>query len=248
MTGRHVTPGPAALHQADHARRIWGSHRMASRVSVAVVAGLLGILAVGQFRGQAGAPALAGLSATDLTQLIANLTAGNDQLRAEITDLRDQAAHLTDAHNRGDTTVDELTGDLARIRAWAGLTAVSGQGIAITVRGRLGGDGVEDLINELRNAGAEAISVAGVRIVTGVVVAGAPGALSVENDAIGDAFEVRAIGSPQILTGTLTRTGGVIAQIATTYPDAQLTVTPVDLITLPATDRTLVPTHGQPRL
>ena len=248
MTGRHVSPGPSAPHQADHARRIWGFHRLASRVSIAVVAGLLGMLAVGQFRGQAGAPALAGLSATDLTQLIANLTTGNDKLRAEITDLRDQATHLSDAHDRGGTTVDELTGDLSRIRAWAGLTAVSGQGIAITVRGQLGGDGVEDLINELRNAGAEAISVDGVRVVTGVVVAGAPGALSVENNAIGDAFEIRAIGSPQILTGTLTRTGGVIAQIGATYPDAQLTVTPVDLLTLPATERSLVPAHGQPRL
>ena len=172
----------------------------------------------------------------------------HNKLRAEITDLRDQATHLTEAHDRGDTTVGELTSDLARIRAWAGLTPGSGQGSAITVRGQVGGDGVEDLINELRNAGAEAISVDGVRIVTGIVVAGAPGALSVENNAIGDAFEVRAIGSPQILTGTLTRTGGVIAQIGATYPDAQLTVTPVDMLTLPATDRTLVPAHGQPRL
>ena len=248
MTGRHVSPGPSVRHQADHARRIWGSYRLASRVSIVVVAALLGILAVGQFRGQAGAPALAGLSATDLTQLIGNLTSGNDKLRSEITDLRDQAAHLSDAHDRGDTTVGELTSDLARIRAWAGLTLVSGQGIAITVQGPVGGDGVEDLINELRNAGAEAISVDGVRIVTGVVVAGAPGSLSVENNAIGDAFEIRAIGSPQILTGTLTRTGGVIAQIGATYPEAQLTVTPVDTLTLPATDRTLVPAHGQPRL
>jgi uncharacterized protein YlxW (UPF0749 family) len=248
VTGRRVTPGQPGEHQADHARRIWGFHRLASRVSIAIVAGLLGILAVGQFRGQAGAPALAGLSATDLTQLIANLTAGNDELRAEITDLGDQASHLATAHDRGETTVDELTGDLARIRAWAGLSPVSGQGIAITVRGQIGGDGVEDLLNELRNAGAEAISVDGVRIVTGVVVAGAPGALSVENNAIGDAFEIRAIGSPQILTGTLTRTGGVIAQIGATYPDAQLTVTPVDTLALPATDRTLVPSHGQPRL
>jgi uncharacterized protein YlxW (UPF0749 family) len=248
VTGRRVTPGQPGQHQADHARRIWGFHRLASRVSIAIVAGLLGILAVGQFRGQAGAPALAGLSATDLTQLIANLTAGNDELRAEITDLGDQASHLATAHDRGETTVDELTGDLARIRAWAGLSPVSGQGIAITVRGQIGGDGVEDLLNELRNAGAEAISVDGVRIVTGVVVAGAPGALSVENNAIGDAFEIRAIGSPQILTGTLTRTGGVIAQIGATYPDAQLTVTPVDTLALPATDRTLVPSHGQPRL
>jgi uncharacterized protein YlxW (UPF0749 family) len=107
---------------------------------------------------------------------------------------------------------------------------------------------VEDLLNELRNAGAEAISVDGVRVVTGAVVAGAPGGLSVEDHAIGDSFEIRAIGSPQILTGTLTRTGGVIAQVAATYPGAELTVTPVMQQTLPATNRSLVPAHGQPRL
>ena len=177
-----------------------------------------------------------------------SLTTGNDQLLAEVADLQGQQSELTDAHDRGETTVDQLTADLARIRAWAGLTEVSGQGIAVIVRGRIGGDGVEDLVNELRNAGAEAISVDGVRIVTGVVVAGAPGSLSVENHAIGDSFEIRAIGSPQILNGTLTRTGGVIAQIGASYPDAQLTVTPADKLTLPATDRSLMPTNGKPRL
>ena len=248
MTDRHVDVQESATHQADHARRIWRADRLASRVSVAAVAGVLGVLAVGQFRGQSGAPALAGLSATELTQLIANLTAGNDQLRAEVTDLQGQETHLADAHERGETTVDELRADLARIRAWAGLTPVTGQGVAVVIQGPIGGEGVEELVNELRNAGAEAISVDGVRVVTGVVVAGAAGSLSVENSAIGDSFEIRAIGSPQILTGTLTRTGGVIAQVSATYPGVQLTVTPVDDLTLPATDRTLVPAHGQPRL
>jgi len=247
MTDRHVGSTHGA-HEGGHARRIPRADTLASRLTVAGVALLLGVLAVGQLRAQSGAPALAGLSATDLTQLIANLTTGNDELRAEVTDLQSQAAHLKDDHDRGETTVDELTADLARIRAWAGLTPVAGQGVAIVVRGRIGGDGVDDLLNELRNAGAEAISVDGIRVVTGVIVAGAPGALSVENHAIGDTFEIRAIGSPQILTGTLTRTGGVIAQIGATYPDAQLTVTPADQLTLPATDRTLVPTHGKPRL
>jgi len=215
---------------------------------VTLVAGLLGILVVGQFRGQAGVPGLSGLSATELTQLIANLTTGNNQLREEIGDLGRQEANLGAAQARGETSVDELHDDLARIRAWAGLTPVTGKGIAITVRGLIGGDGIEDLLNELRNAGAEAITVDGVRIVMGVVVAGAPGELSVENNPIGDAFEIRAIGSPQILTGTLTRTGGVIAQIATTYPDATLTVTPVDRLSLLATKRSLVPSDAEPRL
>jgi len=246
-TTRHVGSTHGA-HEGGHARRIPRADTPASRITVAAVAVLLGILAVGQLRAQSGAPALAGLSATDLTQLIANLTTRNDQLRAEVTDLDGQRSNLADAHDRGETTVDQLTADLARIRAWAGLTPVTGQGIAVIVRGPIGGDGVEDLLNELRNAGAEAISVDGVRIVSGVVVAGAPGALSVENHAIGDSFEIRAIGSPQILTGTLTRTGGVIAQIGAAYPVAQLTVTPADRLTLPATDRSLLPTHGQPRL
>ena len=248
MTWKRHVGSTHGAHEGGHARRIPRADTPASRLTVGAVAMLLGILAVGQLHAQSGAPALAGLSATDLTQLIANLTTGNDQLLAEVADLQGQQSELTDAHDRGETTVDQLTADLARIREWAGLTEVSGQGIAVIVRGRIGGDGVEDLVNELRNAGAEAISVDGVRIVTGVVVAGAPGSLSVENHAIGDSFEIRAIGSPQILNGTLTRTGGVIAQIGASYPDAQLTVTPADKLTLPATDRSLIPSNGKPKL
>ena len=222
--------------------------RSGSRLAVAAVAGLLGVLVVGQLRGQAGVPGLSALTATELTQLIANLTTRNDQLRTEIAGLERQQANLEEARNRGETTVDELTSDLDRIRAWAGLTPVTGQGIAITVTGPIGGDGIEELLNELRNAGAEAIAVDGVRVVAGTVVAGAAGALSVENAALGDAFEIRAIGSPQILTGTLTRTGGVIAQVGATYPDARLTVTPVEAMELPATERDLGPTDATPRL
>lgn len=219
-----------------------------NRWMVAAVAGLLGILVVGQLRGQAGVPGLSNLTVTELTQLIANLTAGNDQLRDEVGDLNSQEAKLKAAHDRGETTVGELTADLARIRAWAGLTAVSGQGIAITVNGPIGGDGVEELLNELRNAGAEAIAVDGIRVVAGVVVAGSPGQLSIVNSPLGDSFEIRAIGSPQILTGTLTRTGGVIAQVGATYPDARLGVTPVETMTLPATDIDLGPTDASPHL
>jgi uncharacterized protein YlxW (UPF0749 family) len=222
--------------------------RSNSRMAVALVAAILGVLVVGQLRGQAGVPGLSALSSTELTQLIANLNAGNDRLRDELGDLGRQEQKLTEARDRGQTTVGDLRSDLDRILAWAGLTPVTGQGISIFVSGPIGGDGVEELLNELRNAGAEALAVDGVRIVTGTVVAGAPGALSVENAAIGDQFEIRAIGSPQILTGTLTRTGGVIAQVGATYPDAQLTVTPLDTMTLAATDRDLTLTDATPRL
>jgi uncharacterized protein YlxW (UPF0749 family) len=243
-----MTSGPMSTARPGWDRRPSDPTRLASRLSVTGVALLLGFLVIGQLRGQAGVPGLSALSATELTQLIANLTSGNDDLRDEIAELQRQEAHLVDTRRRGETTVDELTADLERIRAWSGITPVSGQGIVISIQGPVGGDGVEDLLNELRNAGAEAIAVDGVRVVGGVVVAGTPGELSIENQAIGDAFEIRAIGSPQILTGTLTRTGGVIAQVGTTYPSARLTVTPIESMTLPATTRTAPPTYAQPRL
>jgi len=137
---------------------------------------------------------------------------------------------------------------VATLEAWAGLTAVTGPGVSVRISGEIDGGGVGGLLNELRNAGAEAISVEGVRVVSETVVFGTAGQLSVENVALPASFEIRAIGSPQILTGSLTRAGGVIAQLIATYPDAAISVTPLDVVEIPATERDLVPGHGRPSL
>jgi uncharacterized protein YlxW (UPF0749 family) len=218
------------------------------QLTIAAVAAILGILVIGQLRGQAAVPGLSTLSTQELTLVIANLNTRNEQLRTEIAGLEQQAASLQSARANGQTTVDQLQGDLARIEAWSGAIGLAGPGISIIVRGAIGGDGIEEVLNELRNAGAEAIAVADVRVVPGVVVAGAPGALSIENTSLGDVFEIRAIGSPEILVGTLTRAGGVIAQVGATYPDARLSVTPLETVALPASTRNLIPSDGQPRL
>jgi uncharacterized protein YlxW (UPF0749 family) len=222
--------------------------RPANQLTIGVVAAILGLLVVGQLRGQAAVPGLANLSAQELTSLIANLNTRNEQLRNEVAGLEQQAAVLDSAKANGETTVGQLRSDLLRIEAWSGAIGLSGPGIVVSVRGPIGGDGVDDILNELRNAGAEAIVVGGVRIVPGVVVAGTPGALSVENIVLSDAFEIRAIGSPEILVGTLTRAGGVIAEIGATYPDARISATPLDSVSIPASTRNLIPSHGQPRL
>jgi hypothetical protein len=39
-----------------------------------------------------------------------------------------------------------------------------------------------------------------------------------------------------------------VAQLAATYPDVVLTVTPVERMALPATTRNLLPSHGGPRV
>jgi uncharacterized protein YlxW (UPF0749 family) len=224
-------------------------HRRRSQLTIAAVAFVLGLLVVVQLRSQAGGSGLAQLSSQDLTVLVANLNARNDQLRREGSSLDRELATLVQNRSRGDLSVDEISADLERVRAYAGLDPVAGPGVTISISGPIDGSGVEELINELRNAGAEAIAVGGVRVVTGVVVVGAPGEVEVDGSPVGaDGFELKAIGAPDKLTGSLTRSGGVIAQLAATLPEVIVTVTPMDRLDLPATTRTLVPAHGHPRL
>ena len=223
-------------------------HRRASQFTIAAVVLVLGLLVVIQLRSQAEGSALAQLSSQDLTVLVANLNARNDQLRTEASTLEGELATLKANQSRGDASIGEITADLDRVRAYAGLEPVTGPGVSISVHGPIDGPGVEELINELRNAGAEAIMAGNVRLVTGVVVTGAAGAAQIDGTGLGADFELAAIGAPDKLTGSLTRSGGVIAQLAATQPDVVLTVTPVDRLDLPATTRTLVPAHGHPRL
>jgi uncharacterized protein YlxW (UPF0749 family) len=222
--------------------------RSSHRWTITLVAAILGVLVVAQLRSQAANPGLSNLSAQELTLVIANVNTRNEGLRSEVADLERRVASLTDAHDRGVSALGQLRSDLAALEAWAGLTPVIGPGVSIRVTGEIGGEGVEDLLNELRNAGAEAIAVEDVRVVPGTVVYGVPGALSVENTPLLDGFEIRAIGSPQILTGTLTRAGGVIAQLTATYESLTISVTPLDTVSIPASERDLVPGHGTPSL
>jgi uncharacterized protein YlxW (UPF0749 family) len=219
-----------------------------NQLSIAAVALVLGLLVVLQLKVQSASTGLQSLSAQELTQLVANVNTRNDQLRAEVASTERELADLESATNRGESSADQLRRDLARVRAWTGLDPVSGPGVRISVSGPIDGSGIQDLLNELRNAGAEALAVDDVRVVQGTVVAGRPGGLSVLNTGLGDAFEITAIGNPTGLTGSLTRSGGIIAQLGATFPDAQLTVVPVDLLALPATAQDLAPAHGTPSL
>ena len=223
-------------------------YRRSSQLAISLIALFLGFFVVVQLRAQQAAAGLGGVSAQDLTVLVANLNTRNDELRSEIAILEAQLSDITSAQAQGSTVVDQIGMDLHRIQGWAGMLPVSGPGVTISVSGPIPGPAVEDLINELHNAGAEAIAVEGIRLVPGSVVSGRPGELAVDDEALEEPFEITVIGSKEALTGSLTRTGGIIAQLAATNPAVTVTVTPLDNLQLPATKRDLIPRNGRPRL
>jgi uncharacterized protein YlxW (UPF0749 family) len=223
-------------------------HRASGRLAVGIVLAVLGFLVVAQLRSQATDQALSALSVQDLTELVANVTARNNQLRDEVRTLEGQRATVAATVQRGDSSAVAIRTDLNHVLAWSGAMGVTGAGVRVAVDGPLPADALNSLLNELRNAGAEAISIGGVRVVAGVVVGGAPGSLTVGGVPLPGRVELLAVGQPETLAGSLTRAGGPIAQLAARYPEVTVTVEGQDLVLVPATDRPLAPTLGRPRL
>ena len=222
--------------------------RRSAQLAMTGVLFILGILAVAQFNAQTADQGLTALSVSDLTELVANVTTRNNQLREEIATLERQRETVAAAVARGDTSSAQIRSDLNRVLGWSGVLPVTGSGIRITVSGPIPGDAIELLLNELRNAGAEAAAIGDVRIVPGVVATGPAGTVVVRGVPLGDPVEITAVGQPQVLAGSLGRAGGPIAQLSARFPDVAIGVVAVDLVTVPATDRDLTPRLARPRL
>lgn len=113
-----------------------------------------------------------------------------------------------------------------------GLTDVTGSGIVITLRdnntitniGKMdnielylvhAGDLVE-VVNALRNAGAEAISINSQRITNSTSIYCAGNVVIVNGQKISSPVEIKAIGSPELLYGSLTIPGGYLELLTET--------------------------------
>lgn len=218
------------------------------QLAMAAILLVLGFLLVVQFRSQQAGTGLDRLASQDLTLLVANLNTRNDQLRGEVASLQGQLTRVQSAAGSTQQSALQLRNEIARDRAWSGLDPAVGSGVKVEIGGPVGGAAIGDLLNELRNAGAEALAVGGRRVVAGTVPTGEPGEVMVDGVPVGPRVVVLALGDPTALAGSLTRAGGIVALLAATDPGIEVTVTPADRIEVPGSSRDLTPAHGTPRL
>jgi len=217
-------------------------HR-AAQLTLTAMAVLIGVLIVGQLRSQTRPTEVSALSPAELSARIETLAAANADLRVALSDARQQLNDYQTAEAQGQSALDVSREELRHLRAWGALDPVEGQGIVLTVNGSLDAIAVNDLINELRNAGAEALAVDGVRITARSVAAHGTTSLEIDGVAIGRSFRLSAIGDPDGLLAALQRPGGLIAQLEL-FVQATIQVNQVDDIKLPGTLLRLVPQAG----
>lgn len=216
-----------------------------AQLSLFGVAFIIGILLVGQLRSQARPVELSTLSADELSALVDQLSTRNDELRDGLSALRQQVREYEQAQELGQSGREQTEQTLLRIQGFAGLLPVRGQGIHMEITGALDQIAINELINELRNAGAEAIAVDDVRITAQSVAVLGAGTIEIDGVPIGSTFSIDAIGSPEGLFATMERPGGIKAQLVQAVA-AEIVVSEREGIVVPATRRDLMPQVAQP--
>jgi uncharacterized protein YlxW (UPF0749 family) len=175
---------------------------------VGVVVLVVTALTVIQVRSQAEvARSLEGQDNTSLAFLIDDLHRSNDQLAQEELTLTAQRDVL---RGGGGVVADaQLIAEAKRLRIIEGLDPVSGPGVTITIDAALNEVDLQDAVNNLRLGGAEAVAVAGHRVVMGSVIQRSGGAITIDGEQVHGPWVVEAIGDPAQLAAAadqMTRT------------------------------------------
>ena len=136
---------------------------------------------------------------------------------------------------RAQATQDDATAlakeeELKRNNTLLGLTNVKGEGIVIELEdGKsdnsflaiedssdklVHNDDLINLLNELRNAGAEAVEINGQRIVNSSAITCEGNVIKINGERIGSPFTIKAIGSQGLLYGQIIRAGSYLELMA----------------------------------
>lgn len=128
---------------------------------------------------------------------------------------------LRDTSTANGNSSEEKQEELKKYNQILGLTDVTGEGIVMTVTDSaqsstaidmnnliIHDSDLRSLVNELSNAGAEAISINDERIVSTTAITCAGNVILINGNKVGSPFTIKAIGNQASLYGAITRAGG----------------------------------------
>jgi uncharacterized protein YlxW (UPF0749 family) len=199
----------------------------AIRVAMAIACGVLGFLLVVQVRAtEEVGDRLVAERQEDLARILAELSAQSDRLQTEITELRITLLEFETSAEREELALRTLQRRYDDLRILAGTVEVEGDGVVFTVTDPLRlvtQDLLVDAVQELRDAGAEAIAVNGIRLVASSAFSTRNDRLVLDRQPIDPPYRITAIGVPDTISKALAIPGGAIDTLQLT-PEVSATV------------------------
>ena len=214
---------------------------------------IVSLLAFAQYNSQQAARAEVPHSSSDQATYISRLYESTTQLQQQANELDRELRQYQSSDTNVQSNLDNLMRDVQKLSLANGEVEAVGPGVTVMAEGDLTVFELQDLVNELRNASAEAIAVNGVRVVTrSAIVVDQAGRITVDRQPLTRPFRLEAIGEPDTLLHALQRKGGLIALLEVRNSGLQITVAKHDTtdkagwLKLPKTALSFTWVYGQP--
>ncbi|WP_461021288.1 DUF881 domain-containing protein [Thalassiella azotivora] len=217
------------------------------QVLAALLCAVLGFALVVQVR-QTQDDNLDTLRETDLVRILDDLGQRGERLEAELSELRSTRDQLLSSSDQQQVAQEAAQERLDVLGILAGTAPATGPGIELTIadpQGRVEAVNLLDAVQELRDAGAEAIQVGDVRVVASTAFTDAEDGVLVDGRLVRPPYVFTVIGDPDTLAPALGIPGGVLASVSS-REGARANVQELDTVVVDALRPVSEPQYARP--
>ena len=200
-------------------------------MNILVIALILGFFLVIQSRSFSNVSELGARDVrSNAFQEIQILKEKNEDLKKEIEELEDNLIQLSDQNK----ALESIEAEAEKYKKLSGGARIFGPGVEVTINKEISTVWMIDIINELFNSGAEALSVNGIRIVNSTAGFDTlPLGQTLLNGTILSApYKFEAIGEPSTLIHVLEVPGGILSRVEKAFPQSVETIVARDVISM----------------
>ncbi|KZM77312.1 hypothetical protein A0J59_17755 [Cellulosimicrobium sp. I38E] len=244
--GRHgspTRPEPRGLRGLGRALRPRASR---SQIVVGVLCALLGFALVVQVS-QTQEDQLSSLRQSDLVRLLDDVTQRSGELEDQVSSLESTRDELQSGSGRERAALELAEQQAETLGILSGRLPAEGPGVEIEVvegAEALDAFALFNVLEELRNAGAEAMEVNGVRLVASSYFEDSADGVVVDGQTITSPYRWNVIGDPSTLETALEIPGGAMASLRA--DGARTTITQQDRVEVAATVEPGAPQYATP--
>jgi uncharacterized protein YlxW (UPF0749 family) len=205
---------------------------------VAVVLALVACMAVVQVRVNRADDGYQNARREDLIAILDGLGQNTRRLESEITELEERKNSLSSSADKAQTAREQAEAQVRVLGILAGTLPAQGPGVRITLNdpdAKMTSSNLLDAIEELRDAGAEAIQINGsVRVVASTdLVDDAPG-IRIDGQKVNSPYVIEAIGESHNLAEAANFPGGLVSEVTGPQVGGTAEVTELPLVQITA--------------
>lgn len=222
-------------------------HPTSSQALIGLILAVLGFALVVQLRAAHQSSRFASARQEDLVRILDDLTARGERLRVEIEDLQRTHDRLTGGVGQGAAALAESRRRHDVLRILAGTVAAAGPGVQVTIKDpehSVTSDVLLDTMQELRDAGAEALQVNAVRLTATSFFTDSGATVLADGTPLRAPYVFLAIGDPHTLADAMAIPGGVVDAV-TGRSGASTDVVPKSRVVVDALRRLSAPRYAR---